>query len=152
MTTAPEADHPASGKERGRVSFGHVNIRTLRLDETCAFYERLLGLRRGVAATMPDREQNLWLYDDAGNPCVHVNVFRPGEPVVGGQGSAINHIAFNCPDRAAMEAILQAEGIAYRDLTSIVPGVTQFFLQDPNGVVVELTFGHESLQGEPREG
>ena len=68
------------------ITLGHVNIRTTRLEETCAFYEKILGFRRVTAATNPDPGRNLWLADAAGNPSVHVNVFRPGEQVAPGSG------------------------------------------------------------------
>jgi catechol 2,3-dioxygenase-like lactoylglutathione lyase family enzyme len=128
------------------ITLGHVNIRTTRLDETCAFYEKLLGFRRMTAATNPDPARNLWLADAAGNPSVHVNVFRPGEAVVGGGGTCLDHIAFNCPDRAAMAALLEREAIPYTEVETRVPGLVQFNLHDPNGVRVELTFGHELVR------
>ncbi|MDB5707652.1 MAG: glyoxalase/bleomycin resistance protein/dioxygenase [Sphingomonas bacterium] len=129
------------------ITLGHVNIRTDRLEETCAFYERLLGFRRGVAATNPDPTKNLWLYDTAGNPSVHINAFRPEEARDTGGGSSLDHIAFNCPDRAAMAALLDREGIAYTAVETRVPGLVQFNIRDPNGVRVELTFGHELVTG-----
>ncbi len=127
------------------ITLGHVNIRTDRLEETCSFYEQLLGFQRGLAATVPDPGRNLWLFDAAGNPGVHINLFRAGEPMVQGGGTCLNHIAFNCPDRGAMEARLKAMGVAFSVVETIVPGVVQFNLHDPNGVAVELTFGHERL-------
>ncbi len=69
------------------ITLGHVTIRTTRLDETCAFYEKLLGFRRVTATTNPDPARNLWLADAAGNPSVHVNMFRPGGSVIAGGAS-----------------------------------------------------------------
>lgn len=128
------------------ITLGHVNIRTTRLDETCAFYEKILGFRRVTAATNPDPSRNLWLADAAGHPSVHVNVFRPGESVVAGGGTCLDHIAFNCPDRGAMAALLEREGIPHTEIETRVPGLVQFNLHDPNGVRVELTFGHELVR------
>lgn len=130
------------------IALGHINIRTDRLEETCVFYERLLGFRRGIAATVPDPSRNLWLFDEAGNPSIHVNVFREGEERKAGGGTCLNHIAFNCPDPGAMAAQLDAEGTPYQVVNTIVPGVVQFNLRDPNGVAVELTFGHELMTAE----
>ena len=129
------------------ITLGHVNIRTARLEETCSFYERLLGFRRGVAATNPDPERNIWLHDALGNPSVHINVFRPGEEAAPGERSCLDHIAFNCPDRTAMAALLEREGMTFTVVETRVPGLIQFNLRDPNGVRVELTFGHERVQG-----
>jgi len=132
------------------ITLGHINIRTDRLEETCAFYERLLGFRRGVAATAPDPTRNIWLFDAAGNASVHINTFREGEARVAGGGTCLNHVAFNCPDREAMAAQLAADGIPYTVVETVVPGVSQFNLHDPNGVAVELTFGHERLMAGAR--
>lgn len=129
------------------ITLGHVNIRTDRLEETCAFYERLLGFRRTLASTAPDPSRYLWLIDEAGAPSVHVNVYREGEARGEGAGGALNHIAFNCPDRAAMEGRLASMAVPYDVVETVVPGVVQFNLRDPNGVAVELTFGHEQLSG-----
>jgi catechol 2,3-dioxygenase-like lactoylglutathione lyase family enzyme len=120
----------------------HVNIRTTRLEETLAFYETLLGFRRGIAATNPDPSLNVWLHDGDGRASIHVNRALPGEPARDGK-SALDHIAFNCTDMAAFEARLTAMGVAYRIAPTRVPAMVQLVLTDPNGIKVELTFGHE---------
>ena len=131
------------------ITLGHVNIRTDRLEETCRFYEDLLGLVRGMAATAPDPSRNIWLHDPAGQPCVHLNRLRDGETACPESTAPLNHIAFNCPDRDGMAARLQGMGVSYTVVETIVPGVTQFNLSDPNGVAVELTFGHDRLVRSP---
>ena len=128
------------------ITLGHVNIRTTRLDETCAFYEKLLGFRRMTAATNPDPARKLLLSYAAGNPRFQFIVFRPGEAVFGGGGTCLDHIAFNCPDRAAMAALLEREAIPSTEVETRVPGLVQFTLHDPNGVRVELTCGHELVR------
>ena len=134
------------------ITLGHINIRTADIEATCAFYETVLGFRRVIAMTNPDPAQNVWLCDDAGTPSVHVNAFRPGEPVPAEDLSSLHHVAFNCPDRAAMAARLEAAGIGYTVVETRVPGVVQFNLHDPNGVRVELTFGHALMQSPPLSG
>ncbi len=124
------------------LKLGHVNIRATVLEETVAWYERTLGLRRGQADTNPDITQNLWLFDAAGNACVHVNQLVAGD-VRAAQGH-VDHFAFDGNDRAAMEAHLVAIGEHYQ--TVIYPDVhmVQLNLRDPNGVKVELTFRGEA--------
>ncbi|MBC2667613.1 VOC family protein [Novosphingobium piscinae] len=126
------------------IRFGHVNIRTDRLEETCRFYEDLLGLTRSIALTAPDPTRNLWLRDASGHACIHVNLRRPDDGT-DGSGGPVHHIAFDCPDRAAMADHLAALGLAYTVVETIVPGLVQFNLIDPNGLVVELTFGQPPL-------
>jgi catechol 2,3-dioxygenase-like lactoylglutathione lyase family enzyme len=125
---------------------GHVNIRTMRIDETLAFYEMLLGYRRGIAATNPDPSVNVWLHDAEGRASIHVNLILSGEPPRDGM-SALDHIAFNCSDRPAFEAKLRAMAVPYRVAPTRVPELVQLVLSDPNGIKVELTFGHEAVAG-----
>jgi catechol 2,3-dioxygenase-like lactoylglutathione lyase family enzyme len=131
------------------ITLGHVNIRTADIEATCAFYETVLGFRRVTAATNPDPAQNVWLCDDAGTPSLHVNTWRSGETVPSENLSSLHHFAFNCPDREAMAARLEAADVPYTVVETRVPGLVQFNLHDPNGVRVELTFGHELVQFPP---
>lgn len=128
-----------------RAKLGHVNIRTDRLEETLVFFETALGFRRGVAPTNPDPTLNVWLYDEEGCPSVHLNQRLPADPPAAAAPGALDHIAFNCTDMAAMRAHLDAAGIAYRHVPTLVPGLEQLILHDPNGIKVELSFGHEGL-------
>jgi catechol 2,3-dioxygenase-like lactoylglutathione lyase family enzyme len=125
---------------------GHINIRTTRMEDTLAFYEALLGFRRGVAATNPDPAVNMWLHDSAGRASIHVNLLLAGEPLRDGM-SALDHVAFNCSDMAAFEAKLRAMDVPYRVAPTRVPQLIQLVLADPNGIKVELTFGHEAVEG-----
>lgn len=55
----------------------------------------------------------------------------------------MDHVAFDCDDPDEMEARLVALGIAYRRRTTLVEGITQIVLRDPNGINLELAFGTE---------
>jgi catechol 2,3-dioxygenase-like lactoylglutathione lyase family enzyme len=125
------------------LRLGHVNIRATVLEETVAWYERTLGLRRGQADTNPDTSQNLWLFDAAGKACVHVNQLLPGDVRVA-QGH-VDHFAFDSDDRAAMEAHLANIGETYQTVTYPDVDMVQLNLRDPNGVKVELTFRNQTL-------
>ncbi len=125
-----------------RLKLGHVNIRATVLEETVAWYERTLGLRRGQADTNPDRLQNLWLFDAAGDACVHVNQLAAGD-VRAPQGH-VDHFAFDAEDRAAMEAHLTAIGEPYQTISYPDAQLVQLNLRDPNGVKVELTFRNQA--------
>lgn len=133
------------------IHLGHINIRTTDMAATLAFYETVLGFRRVVAATNPDPAQNVWLADNAGLPTIHVNTFKPGEAIPGENRSSLDHVAFNCPDQTVMADRLAAAAIPYRVAQTRVPGLVQFNLLDPNGVRVELTFGHELVTFAPAE-
>ena len=113
----------------------HVNIATERLEETRAFYVDALGLTEGYR---PDFSfPGYWLY--AGDrPVVHM---QPSNGTVGpSEASALNHFAFDVADLDAMLVRLDAMGVAYQ--ARDIPGGNgrQAFLQDPNGVRLELNF------------
>ena len=53
---------------------------------------------------------------------------------------AIDHLAFMAEDLDSMRARLKAEGIASREREVPLLGMRQIFLEDPNGVTIELNF------------
>jgi len=121
---------------------GHINIRTPLLEDTLAFYEALFGLRRGPALTMADQSRNAWLYDAEGRGIIHVNMPPEGEavPALGDRGR-MDHVAFDCRDPDAMEQRLKVLHIPYRRRATLVEGLEQIVLRDPNGINLELAFG-----------
>lgn len=136
------------------LTLNHYSIRTLDLDATRDFYERVLGLTVGPRPDFPF--PGLWLYrgdhGDYANAVVHVIGMDPNDPVglrnylgdrdtsaLHGSG-AIDHVAFAATGLAAMLAHLRAVGVAARERTVPALGLHQLFLEDPNGVVVELNY------------
>jgi catechol 2,3-dioxygenase-like lactoylglutathione lyase family enzyme len=112
----------------------HINIATENLGKTRDFFVEVLGFEDGPR---PDfGVQGHWLYA-GGRAIIHLQLAP--EPVVSSRGSALNHAAFEVGDIDAMAARLDQHGIAYRMIQ--VPGspVRQIFLEDPNGVLVELS-------------
>lgn len=119
----------------------HINIRTPALLETVAFYEAVLGLRRGPVAAPVDQDHNAWLFDTAGKPLIHINMPDPGEaPRDPKNRSRLHHVAFECTGVEDMAEKLSRLGIAFehRDISS--HGFVQFVVHDPNGICVELNF------------
>ena len=120
------------------LDLNHVNIVTTRLEETRAFYKRVLGLEAGYRP--PFDFDGAWLY--AGDkPLIHLQV--PGSSAIGGteeRGASgpLDHASFEVADIAAARASLDANGIAYRAFTSPDGRNDQLFFRDPNGVVIEL--------------
>jgi len=111
----------------------HVNIATEKLAETRDFFVEVLGLAEGPR---PDFAfEGHWLYAD-GRAIVHLQ--RARGPAGPSSLSALNHAAFEVGDIDAVAARLDARGVTYR--MTQVPGapVRQIFLEDPNGVLVEL--------------
>ncbi len=112
---------------------------TLRCDADdlpglAAFYEGVLGLRRGARPGL--RFDGLWLY--AGEqPVVHLYASgRSPTP----EGSALDHIAFRATGLDSTRETLRTLGVAFTEAP--VPGwpLHQVFVRDPLGLKLELTF------------
>lgn len=112
----------------------HINIETTDLDTSVRFYQEVLGLERGwrPAFDVP----GAWLYVDE-QPVIHI-VLR--DSVSDGPTGAIHHVALKAADLESMTERLEQFGIAFAK--TVVPdlSVTQLFIDDPNGVKLELNF------------
>ena len=131
------------------IALGHINIRTDRLEDTVRFYCDLLGFRRGEAATRPGSANHAWLFDSAGSPSIHVQA--PALPAGGDQSprSGVHHVAFNCSGIDAWTERLKAAGVDFTRSDFPEAGMAQLNLTDPNGVRLELSFGHEGQRMAP---
>ena len=136
----------------------HCNIRTFDLEGTVEFYTDVVELRDGDFPG--SRDFGAWLYDSSDRPILHVISIDPKDPEkalgrirdrLGSLGGSldlenmkgtgtIDHIAFECSDYDAMEKKLQKRSLKYT--TSDVPSIKlrQIFVNDPNGVTLELNF------------
>jgi catechol 2,3-dioxygenase-like lactoylglutathione lyase family enzyme len=152
----PSAPHAMLPRRNRNVSLtlNHFSIRTLDLDATRDFYERVLGLTVGPRPPFPF--PGLWLYrGDHGeytNAVVHVIGIDRNDPEglrkylgdrdeqsLKGTG-ALDHVAFFATDLPGMLEHLKHVGVAPRERTVPALGLHQLFLDDPNGVVVELNY------------
>ncbi|KAG8153773.1 VOC family protein [Burkholderia catarinensis] len=130
----------------------HYSIRTLDLEKSCRFYERVLGFRRGYRP--PFDFPGAWLYkgdDEADFGTVHIIGIDPDNPEglaaylgdkdlpAAGTGT-VDHIAFLATGVEAMWRTLRAEHIAWRDRTVPSLGLHQVFIEDPSGVTIELNY------------
>lgn len=119
---------------------GHINIRTPLVEETCSFYEKLMGLRRGEAMALPGPD-NVWLFADNGRAIIHVNGVKESETPAVEARSRVHHVAFDCRDHDAMVARLETLKLPYTRYTTAVDGLVLLVTEDPNGIVVELSCG-----------
>lgn len=110
----------------------HVNIETCRLDETIAFYCELLDLE---ARAKPSGNSGVWLYCGE-QAVVHVNVID--DDLADKSTGSFNHVAFSGTDFDATCAVLDAAGYPYRPAHQPKIGLSQVFLEDPNGLQVEI--------------
>lgn len=134
----------------------HYSIRTTRLAETERFYTDVLGLEAGPRPEF--KFPGIWLYN-AGHAVVHVvGIDRANpQPLIDylGEGAlkeadvtgSIDHIAFVAQDLDGMKARFTAAGCAYRERLVPSMNLAQLFLEDPNGVTIELNFPDEPRAG-----
>ncbi len=113
----------------------HFTIVTDRLDATRDVYIRVLGFIEGPRPPFP--VPGFWLY--AGDqPVLHVvGVTQMPEPRRG----VLDHMAFHTQDLQTMWAHLEQHGVYFQVIRALGAQRTwQLFMQDPNGVEVELDF------------
>jgi catechol 2,3-dioxygenase-like lactoylglutathione lyase family enzyme len=129
-------------------SLHHCAIRTLRLEETKSFYESL-GLFAGERPPFPF--PGYWMY--AGDqPVVHLvgideenpdglygYLGKEQLPFDDGSG-AVDHLAFRASNADALKEILINRKIEYREREVPDMKLFQIFVEDPNGVTVELNY------------
>ena len=139
------------------MTLNHFSIRTLDLEACERFYCGLLGLQVGPRPPFPF--PGLWLY--AGDSSVYANAVvhiigidrndpeglkqylgDRDEASLQGTGS-VDHLAFFATGLGDTLARLSAHGLPCRERTVPLLGLFQVFVDDPNGVVVELNFPAE---------
>lgn len=127
-------------------SIEHVLVLSDDIERTRDFYCDVLGLRDGDRP--PLEFPGYWLYAGAGGAaCVHVADRRAYAAHAAGLGlrvplrdpgiGPVDHIAFNASDYTAVVERLERRGIA-SVLNAVPGGPRQVFIEDPNGVRVEI--------------
>lgn len=123
----------------------HFLVLTHDIDATRDFYCRVLGMRDGFRP--PLGFPGYWLYlGDV--PCIHIAEWgtytehssKLGIPVSSkapGTG-AVDHIAFNATDYEGLLQHLAQNGVTPRGNITHPNGLRQLFLDDPNGVKIEI--------------
>lgn len=129
-------------------SLEHVLVLADDIDGTRDFYCRVVGL--SVGARPPLAFPGYWLYagsDGSGPACLHVAERRAYAAHAAGLGLAVpevdagpgplDHIAFTASDYDGLLERIAREGV--RAVSNAVPGgPRQVFIEDPNGVRVEI--------------
>ena len=122
----------------------HFNIRTRKLADTVRFYEDILGLEKGAR---PDFAfPGAWMYSE-GKAVVHlVDISKTEEPQKPDSG-VVHHVAFVSRGFAEMQKRLESKAFKYDSRQ--VPGgdLWQIFVDDPNGVMIELNYEAAKEQG-----
>ncbi|MBQ33080.1 MAG: glyoxalase [Deltaproteobacteria bacterium] len=112
----------------------HINIETTDLDGTIRFYEEVLGLRNGTRP--PFTFPGAWLY--SGEQAV-VHLVGVDDPA-GTSTGPINHVALLANNFTACKARLDEQAQPYEQRMVPDSNIRQLFVNDPNGVRLELNF------------
>lgn len=137
-------------------SLDHCSIRTVKLQETRDFYVDILGMVDGERPDFPFPGN--WLYvDDVA--VVHLVGVDPEDPsglmeYLGGEISAealdgsgaFDHIAFRAKAPARLRERLEAKGYPYRERKVPSMDLFQIFVEDPNGIMIELNYWGEDQE------
>lgn len=136
------------------LSLNHYSIRASDLDACRRFYVDVLGLQVGPRPAFPF--PGLWLYEGDttvwANAVVHIIGVDRSDPAglkaylgdrdevdLKGTG-VVDHIAFFATGLAAMREKLERLAMPRRERTVPNLGLHQVFVDDPNGVVIELNY------------
>jgi catechol 2,3-dioxygenase-like lactoylglutathione lyase family enzyme len=121
----------------------HINIITADLHGTARFYADLLGLDRRPGPAPLTRDNAQWMYADD-RAILHINSLDCprtfDREVETGPTGSIHHVALRCTGYGEMIDRLAARGLGYQANEVTAIGLRQLFVQDPNGVLLELNF------------
>lgn len=116
----------------------HVNVESDDVDRSRDFYHNVIGLKEGPRPEF-DRP-GYWMY--AGDkPVVHIIKTDPkNKMLTGSKDASISHFALQIKNYRATRNHLERKGIKY--VTNDVSGtkIRQLFLEDPEGVLIELIY------------
>ena len=136
------------------LTLNHYSLRTTDLPRCRRFYESVLGLTVGPRPDFPF--PGLWMYrgdhGDVANAVVHIIAIDANDPnglkrylgerdpaTLRGTG-VLDHVAFFADGLEAMLTHLKSLNAPFRERTVPGIGLHQVFLDDPDGVVVELNY------------
>jgi catechol 2,3-dioxygenase-like lactoylglutathione lyase family enzyme len=128
------------------LQLDHFTLRTAKVEETAAFFRDAIGMREGWRPGF--RFPGKWMY--AGDrPMVRIASVEDnnaemtaylGERAVAPGGGSLDHISMRCTGLADYQRRLAALGLPFHE--RVVPELSehQIFLEDPNGIKIELLF------------
>ena len=126
------------------LKLDHINIQTVKLAETVAFYRDVLELRAGDPPPPLDPAEVQWMFDPEGSPIFHLStpgaLNAIGDVNSGTDTGAVHHVALSCSGHDAMRGKLERMGLHHRLNHVVAIDLRQIFVRDPNGVLLELNY------------
>ena len=137
-----------------KLSLNHFSIRSVEIEKTTKFYTQLLGLTVGPR---PDFHfPGVWLYNGADNDwanavlhliAIDKNDAKGVKQYLGDRdfaalhgSGAVDHIAFFATGLEEKLQLFKRLDIVFKERSVPVIKLHQIFLEDPNGIVIELNF------------
>lgn len=128
----------------------HCSIRTLDLEASRAFYVDVLGMKEGERPDFPFSGAWLYLEDRAVIHLVGVDpddsrglveyLGRDIDPDTVLGGGALDHIALCATDAPDMIRRLKGNNVPFRERQVPNMDLSQIFVEDPNGITIELNY------------
>lgn len=131
------------------TTFDHYTVRAQNLDASVAFYTEVLGLRAQTMSDLGFRLVLLFLGEQAVVNLLETGagldkfMGRPAPAYTGGAERItgnIEHLAFNGTDLAGFKARLATHQVKYSERLLPEFGIHQLFIDDPDGVELEINF------------
>lgn len=136
------------------ISLNHFSIRTVDINATADFFNQVVGLSEGPRPPFPFPGK--WLYagdtSDYGNAVVHLIGIDLNDPAglkgylgdrdlssLKGSG-AVDHVAFFITGLEEKISLLNRLNVPFRERSVPLLKLHQLFIDDPNGVVIELNY------------
>lgn len=134
----------------------HYSVRTAMVDRSVEFYKNAMGLQTGPRP--PFNFPGAWLYRSAengdvlGDSVVHIvgintngssglNDYLGDRPLAEhSRSGALDHIAFTAANITEMYLRLANHRIKYRERKVPAMELHQIFVEDPDGVTIELNY------------
>ena len=120
----------------------HTMLRVKNLDQSIAFYTKLLGMKELRRREVPDGKYTLAFvgYGDEESTAVIELTYNWGEDAGYQMGTGFGHLAVGLPDvAAACEKVKQGGGKVTRPAGPVKFGTTVIaFVEDPDGYKIEL--------------
>lgn len=113
----------------------HANIRTNKLAEMVAWYEKILGMRVGWRPGFPFGGAWIYVEDQA-----LVHLVEVEEEIPASDNLSLEHVAFSARGLKEFRAHLAAHGVACREVVVADAGIVQFNIHDPEGNHLHIDF------------
>lgn len=120
------------------MKYSHTMIRVKDIKKSLKFYEEILGLK--ILRTMQLSDADLYFISDE-RECCTIELTYNHELPEGGytHGNYFGHLAFDTEDMDKFAEILRVRGVEFkRGPFEIKPGLKIAFIEDPDGIPIEI--------------